>query len=110
MTGNLSDAAIGISLTAEEKEGEGAGPGAHQGAGPGAERDQNLTLVRKEPIQGDHLGRARIAMIEEKRRGPDGKQKPWLKNHQQMHQHLPQQVQVEQTITQGAKMHHSQRQ
>ena len=78
MTGNLSDAAIGITLTAEEKEGEGAGPGAHQGAGPGAERegDQNPTLVRIEPTQGDHLGRARIAMIEEKRRGPDGKQKP----------------------------------
>ena len=63
MIGNLSDVAVTV---VEGKKGEGEGPGAHQGAGPGAERE-NLTLVKKDLTLGDHLGRARITMIEKKR-------------------------------------------
>ena len=80
MTGNPRDAVT----VAGEKEGEGEGPGAHQGAGPGAERevDQNLTLDRRELTIGYHLGRARITMIEEKRRELGGREKPWVRGHQ----------------------------
>ena len=109
-TGNLRLAAIGTVVTAaEEKEEEGEGPGAHQGAGPGVERggDQNLIPDRIEVTKGDHLGRARITLKEEKRRDLGGKEKLRMKGHQ----HLPQQIQqVKQTKTQGVKMHYNPRQ
>ena len=83
MTGNLSDVAVTV---VEEKKGEGEGPGALQGAGPGAERE-NLTLVKKDLTLGDHLGRARITMIEKKRRGLGGKEQPRMKGPHKMFQH-----------------------
>ena len=112
--GNLSDAEIETGVTAaEEMEGEDKGPEAHQGAGPAAEKegDQSLILDRIELTTEEHLGRVRTTMKEEKRRDHDGRKKPRLKSHQQMHQLLSRQIhQVRKTKTLGEKKCHNQRQ